>query len=231
MSEDIPNTKERLLDAAETLFASRGFEAVSIRELAAAADVNVAAVNYHFHGKENLFEEVCLRRFARQRDSTLQALEELRASSGGRPDLESVIGTLVRQHLEGSLASPGGAGFLMAVTREMHTPCPRPDRGMFRRMIRPMFEGFSATLQAAEPRLDPEQRTWVIASIVAQIHHFIMRWMRKEFLDAECEDHALMLEIFPVLDSPLETYIDQVTRHVTRFSAAAVRGLLEEADQ
>ena len=50
---DDRQTKDRLLDAAEDLFAARGFAEVSIRELALAADVNIAAVNYHFHGKEN----------------------------------------------------------------------------------------------------------------------------------------------------------------------------------
>ena len=57
MSEDKHETKQRLLDAAEVLFAEKGFDGVSIRELAAAADVNVAAVNYHFQGKQNLYRE------------------------------------------------------------------------------------------------------------------------------------------------------------------------------
>ena len=55
----------------------KDFENVSIRELAAAANVNVAAVNYHFQGKENLFLEVVQRRFVAQRDRTLAALDAL----------------------------------------------------------------------------------------------------------------------------------------------------------
>ncbi|MEO8536230.1 MAG: helix-turn-helix domain-containing protein, partial [Betaproteobacteria bacterium] len=51
-------TKSRLLDAAETLFMEHGYEATSLRALTAAADVNLAAVNYHFGSKEELFHAV-----------------------------------------------------------------------------------------------------------------------------------------------------------------------------
>jgi AcrR family transcriptional regulator len=51
-----------ILDAAEDLFAREGPSAVTLRSIAAAADVNVAAVNYYFGSKERLFEEMFLRR-------------------------------------------------------------------------------------------------------------------------------------------------------------------------
>lgn len=56
-------TKEKILRAAHTLFGQKGFDSVSIREISKEAGVNVAAVNYHFENKENLFKEtirVCL---------------------------------------------------------------------------------------------------------------------------------------------------------------------------
>ena len=55
-------TKERILDAAERLFAERGFAATSLRSITAAAGVNLAAVNYHFRSKEALLEAVFTRR-------------------------------------------------------------------------------------------------------------------------------------------------------------------------
>ena len=51
-------TKDRLLDAAEQLFAERGYDATSMRELTTAAAVNLAAVNYHFGSKRELFAAV-----------------------------------------------------------------------------------------------------------------------------------------------------------------------------
>ena len=55
-------TKERLLDAAEALFMEHGFEATSLRLITAAAEVNLAAVNYHFGSKEELFQAILTRR-------------------------------------------------------------------------------------------------------------------------------------------------------------------------
>ena len=46
--DDGQGTRERILKAAEALFAERGFETVSLRDITGAADANVAAVNYHF---------------------------------------------------------------------------------------------------------------------------------------------------------------------------------------
>ena len=51
-------TRERLLDAAETLFADRGFKNVTVREICLAARANVAAINYHFGDKLGLYREV-----------------------------------------------------------------------------------------------------------------------------------------------------------------------------
>src|SRR5699024_965607 len=48
-------TRQRLLDAALRLFGRDGFDAVSTRALAAAADVNQAAIPYHFDSKEGLY--------------------------------------------------------------------------------------------------------------------------------------------------------------------------------
>ena len=55
-------TRTRILDTAEVLFAERGFESVSLRHITAEADVNLASVNYHFGSKEALIEEVIARR-------------------------------------------------------------------------------------------------------------------------------------------------------------------------
>src|SRR5438105_15411192 len=55
-------TKSRILDAAEALFMEHGFDATSLRQITAAANVNLAAVHYHFGSKEELFESVLRRR-------------------------------------------------------------------------------------------------------------------------------------------------------------------------
>ena len=71
------STRDRLLDEAEKLFAERGFHGVTIREVTAAAGVNLAAVNYHFGSKENLYREVFRSRLVPQVLTVWKPLEDL----------------------------------------------------------------------------------------------------------------------------------------------------------
>jgi AcrR family transcriptional regulator len=72
-------TRERLLDAAETLVSERGFRDPSHRALASEAGVHVALVNYHFGSKELLFEEALARRAVRLVEAWREALAQVRA--------------------------------------------------------------------------------------------------------------------------------------------------------
>jgi len=73
------NTKDRIVKAAEQLFADSGFFGTSLRNLTSMADVNLAAVNYHFGSKENLIREVFKRRLDvlnHERREALNLLEQ-----------------------------------------------------------------------------------------------------------------------------------------------------------
>ncbi len=227
MTDERHSTQDRLLDAAERLFAEKGFGEVSVRELAAAADVNVAAVNYHFQGKENLFHEVIRRRFIAQRDRTLASLAEAVAAGGDRPAVDAIIRAIVGPYLDGALAT-GGARVMALIAREMHASGDAHHAFMFRDMIAPVFGAFSAAMLRAKPHLQQEQVNWLIASVIGQVHHFIMRRLKYDGLPAEDEAREFMARAFPVLAAPLDEYITQTTDHITRFSAAAVQGLHPE---
>lgn len=73
---DKTDKREKLLEVAEQLFAKHGFEAVSVRKLAAEADVNLAMVNYYFDSKDGLFLELIKSKFPKTRE----ILAELAAS-------------------------------------------------------------------------------------------------------------------------------------------------------
>lgn len=69
-------TKEALLDAAEMLFAKDGYTAVSTREIAKAADVNLGAIDYYFSSKSQLFIEVIRRMLLRRKaEEAVSALD------------------------------------------------------------------------------------------------------------------------------------------------------------
>lgn len=73
------HTAERILDAAECLFAELGFEATTMRMITRRANVNLAAVNYHFGHKQDLFQQVLRRRLSQLNQARIEALDVLEA--------------------------------------------------------------------------------------------------------------------------------------------------------
>jgi AcrR family transcriptional regulator len=89
-----------ILNAAEELFAREGPSAVTLRSIAAAGQVNIAAVNYYFGSKEKLFEEMFLRRIVPLNEERLVRLKACLSDSGGKPTLESIVAAYVMPALQ-----------------------------------------------------------------------------------------------------------------------------------
>jgi AcrR family transcriptional regulator len=89
-------TREKIMEAATVLFADHGYEGTSVREIAKAADVNVASVNYYFNSKENLFLEIMKAGFV---ECSLEMKELLEKNKG---ELESTMIDCFRYFLENS---------------------------------------------------------------------------------------------------------------------------------
>ena len=96
-------TRTAILEAAERLYADRGFADVTLRDIVASADVNLAAVNYHFGSKDELIAELFVTRslaLNRERLSELRAAED---RGGGRAEIGDVLRALVGPSLRGCL--------------------------------------------------------------------------------------------------------------------------------
>ena len=92
-----PDTKEKILDVAERLFATHGFPATSLRQITAEAGVNLAAVNYHFRSKEALLSAVLQRRLGPVNARRLELLEQARQNArDGKLVLEDVIRAFIQ---------------------------------------------------------------------------------------------------------------------------------------
>ncbi|QFU77467.1 TetR/AcrR family transcriptional regulator [Halioglobus maricola] len=98
MSKRAPSPKsERILDAAEELFALHGFDGVTLRQIATSAGVDVALASYHFGKKLDLFNAVFERRAGDLNDSRLNALRECQQQAGKKgPTVEQVIEAFLR---------------------------------------------------------------------------------------------------------------------------------------
>ncbi len=114
-------TRDRLLHAAERLFADRGFKHVTVREICRAARANVAAINYHFGDKLGLYREIVQTAIEHMRATTEAAKE---AGVGHAPDeqLRRYI-LIVNRRL---LAATDGP-LHRVIAREMYDPTPAID--------------------------------------------------------------------------------------------------------
>ena len=109
------STKDRILGAAEELFAQHGFAGTSLRQVTSRADVNIAAVNYHFGSKENLVNEVFRRRKDEMSAHRLAAMKTALEQHPG--ELEPILAAFVEPALAIAQDRHGGAAFVRVVAR------------------------------------------------------------------------------------------------------------------
>jgi len=96
-------TRAAILDAAERLYAERGFSDVTLRDIVGAAGVNLAAVNYHFGSKDELIAELFVTRSIASNRERLNELKAAEAAGGGRADIDAVLRALVGPTVRGCL--------------------------------------------------------------------------------------------------------------------------------
>ncbi len=151
------STKQRILDSAEALFARHGFAGASLRQVTAAAKVNLAAVNYHFGSKENLINEVFRRRLDVLNSERLQALSAALAAPEVR--LEDVLAAFIRPALAMAQDEHGGAGFVRVLARayaEHNTQL----RKFLHDNYSPTLKQFAAAFARLLPHLDKQELYW-----------------------------------------------------------------------
>src|SRR5438067_1416930 len=138
-------TKERILDTAERLFAERGYGATSLRSIIGEAAVNLAAVHYHFHTKQGLMDAVLQRRLEPVNRERIALLDECERSDA-RPRLECVLAALIEPPLR-LARDPGHAAFVKLMGRILADS----DAALIRKHFGAVIERFLAALHRAMP--------------------------------------------------------------------------------
>ncbi len=163
--------RERLLDEAERLFAEKGFHAVSVREITRAACCNLAAVNYHFGHKDNLYLEVFRSRWL-PRAKRIQ--ERVRSSLAGEkvPSPAGVVRALARGFLEGPLSDEERQRHVQLMTREITQPT-EAFEFVAEQVMRPYLKEVAALLKGLLPADVTDETVLLhILSIFALVLHF-----------------------------------------------------------
>lgn len=155
------DTRERILDAAESLFLDHGFEGTSMRMITAQAGVNLAAANYHFGSKEALIQEVFRRRLHWLNRERLQVLDAFEREAGGAPlkpsqIVEAFFGTALRLATD---TEHGGLRFMRLLGRTYTDPT-QFVRTFLAAEYADVVERFSAALFRALPDVPREEILW-----------------------------------------------------------------------
>ncbi len=161
------DTKTRILDAAEQLFMEHGFEATSLRSLTSAASVNLAAVNYHFGSKEELFQAVLTRRLDPMNQERIELLERLERGAGGRPiGVEKILSAMLVPALRLARDEKrGGKNFLRLLGRAYADPAPFIRHFLSAQYVE-MITRYKEAFMRSLPHLSRQELTWRL--------HFVM---------------------------------------------------------
>ncbi|HEY6942488.1 TetR/AcrR family transcriptional regulator [Dokdonella sp.] len=198
------STKERILGVAETLFARHGFAGASLRQVTAAAKVNLAAVNYHFGSKESLIEEVFRRRLDQLNRHRLAALASVQARS--EHTLEDVLDAFIRPALEQSMDSAGGAAFVRVLARAYAEHDERL-RKFLSDNYGHVLRDFAAAFARLLPNLDKEELYWRLDIVAGALTYAMADFgMIKRKSDVSERSHR-----------------EQAAQHLVRFAAAGLR--------
>src|ERR1700737_5567148 len=181
------HTRTAILFAAERLYADRGFGDVTLRDIVAAADVNLAAVNYHFGSKDELIAELFVTRSLATNRERLNELKAAKEKGGGRASIDAILHALVGPTLRGCLGpdreGSTAARFMIRASIESVPPI----RRIKNREVDHLRK-FVAAMRRSMPERSEVELYWGLHFALAMAHHTIRESERLTKLsDGRCD--------------------------------------------
>lgn len=166
------NTKERLLDAAEELFAQNGISGTSLRDLTNKAAANLASVNYHFGSKDGLLRALLERRIKPLNDERMRLLDLAeRAAGDGVPTLESILHAFVAPTIWSCRQHPH---FMRVMGRMQTDPDPAVRQWMASDLFATLVSRLERLLTRRLPDVPVAELYWRMCFLVGSMCH---TWM------------------------------------------------------
>ncbi len=153
------STKNKILDAAERLFADKGFNGTSLREITSQAEVNLAAVNYHFGSKKELIKAV-MSRYMNELSPRLEtALSDL-CQVEKQPSLTDVFSAFVEPLLALNEFQENGTSNFLQLLGRGYTDSQGFLRWFLTTSYPKVIDNFVAAVHKAYPELSAEDMFW-----------------------------------------------------------------------
>jgi len=179
-------TSEKLIAAAERLFAEHGYNGVSVRMIAAAAGVNWSLLGYYFRGKEGLLSEVYRRHCGELNSARMCLLKEIRAG-GRRPELEEILNAFIRPALAVARGEDGQTDFI-----RLRAILAAENSALLDKLVAENFDVSSTTfidaLRGCLPHLARDDILWRFHFMLGTIYYTASGPHRiKEFSNGRCD--------------------------------------------
>ncbi|MBD3867942.1 MAG: TetR/AcrR family transcriptional regulator [Acidobacteria bacterium] len=174
------DTKQKIMDTAEKLFATDGYSVTSFRNITSEAGVNLAAINYHFQSKEGLLMAVLHRRIDPMNQQRLEMLDALEA--GGAPDVESIVRAMLEPALRMKERFGVHGEHAIRILGKLHgDPAGVPDE-LFSDLFKEVFERFTAAFSSALPGIPAAERHWRLHFVIGAMAHTLVTSLKLEEL-------------------------------------------------
>lgn len=191
-------TRDRLLAAAREVFAELGFKGATVREICRRAEVNVAAVNYHFNGKEALFMAAL----------ELEPIENLIGTNGEAGSAEMRLTRFIREFVS-RLMDKGCTPHSQLILRELLEPSPALD-SIARAIMVPLHEHLTGLVrEIVGDAVAPEEVRRCVFSIFGQCTYY--RNARE-----------INRRVYPELEYDADE-IEATANHIAEFSLAGLK--------
>ncbi len=201
-------TRLRLLDAAARLFAERGFQDVTVRDICGQAGANVAAVNYYFRDKSGLYQEVI-----QQIIGFMQQMMERAHDAGPNKTPEERLRHYIHTYLQHILQGGDTCWQGMLMAREMADPTPGLDL-IFQQAIRPNSERVHALVSEIMGRPASDQLVGMCVGSVQTQMFGLANPIAKRFIPNFTPE-----------------VIDAIAEHIARFSLGGIRAITDPTSE
>jgi len=207
--------RERLIDVAEGLFCEKGFDGTSVRDITSRAKCNVAAVNYHFGGKDKLYYEVFHRHMRTLRDIRIASIRRVMSQGEGEVSLEQLLRAFAKAFIEPLIEESSGRRLMKLMVREMLDPY-LPKKMFVEEVGGPTLSALGDAIAKICPGLGQKETVMSMLSVVGQLIHTIHL---NEIFSAE-EDFGLQMP-----------NLAEMVEHIVAFSTAGILAVAEEENR
>ncbi len=161
------DTKSKILDTAESLFGKCGYAATSLRHIISEAGVNLAAIHYHFGSKQDLLDQVILRKVRPINKRRLELLDQFEAEAAPGP---VCIEKILEAFIMPVMLSDRSPEFLKLMGR-IHAEGLMPE--IARRHFHLMMERFFTAIRQAMPEMPQEELEWNVHFTLGAMAHML----------------------------------------------------------